>query len=64
MSKNNEGEVLAVGPGYTSREGVKIPMSVQVGEKVLLPEFGGLQLKLDGEELYLFRNDEILAKFN
>lgn len=64
VSKNNEGEVLAVGPGYTSREGVKIPMSVQVGEKVLLPEFGGLQLKLDGEELYLFRNDEILAKFN
>jgi chaperonin GroES len=64
VSKHNEGEILAVGPGSTTRDGDKIPMTVAVGEKVLLPEYGGLQLKLDGEELYLFRNDEVLAKFD
>lgn len=64
ISKANEGEVLAVGPGLTTREGTKIPVSVNVGDKVLLPEYGGLQLKLDGEELFLFRNDEILARFD
>ncbi|RYG97654.1 co-chaperone GroES [archaeon] len=63
ISKNQEGEVLAVGAGYKTRDGVEVPVSVSVGDKVLLPEYGGLQLKLDGEDLYLFRNDEILAKF-
>ena len=64
ISKNNEGEVLAVGPGFTNKDGVKVPMTVAIGEKVLLPEYGGLQLKLDGEDVFLFRNDEILAKFS
>lgn len=53
---------MAVGPGLTTRDGTKIPNSVDVGDKVLLPEYGGLSLKIDGEELHLFRNEEILAK--
>lgn len=64
MAKANEGEVLAVGPGYLSRDGVNIPVTVKVGDKVLLPEYGGLPLKFDGDEVHLFRNDEILAKFD
>ncbi len=63
IPKANEGEVLAVGPGFVARDGSKIPVSVTVGDKVLLPEFGGLQIKIDGEDVYLFRNDEILAKY-
>jgi len=63
VSKNNEGEVLAVGPGAKTRNGDVIPITVAVGDKVLLPEYGGLPVKLDGEEIFLFRNDEILAKF-
>eukprot|EP01039_Chlorochromonas_danica_P004427 gene4427-4851_t len=62
ISKNNEGEVVAVGPGQRTREGELLPVSVTVGDKVLLPEYGGLPIKVDGEEVYLFRNDEILAK--
>lgn len=63
ISKNNEGEVLAVGPGFRTQAGDLVPPSVAVGDKVLLPEYGGLQLKIDGDEnVYLFRNDEILAK--
>ena len=63
VSKNNEGEVLAVGPGATTSKGDVIPVTVSVGDKVLLPEYGGLPVKLDGEEIFLFRNEEILAKF-
>lgn len=65
ISKANEGEVLAVGPGIRTREnGEFIPVAVSVGDKVLLPEYGGLQIKVDGEDVYLFRNDEILAKYS
>jgi len=49
--------------GGRKQDGTSIPMSVSVGDKVLLPEYGGVPLKLDNEEVFLFRNDEILAKF-
>jgi len=62
ITKNNEGEVMAVGPGAVTKAGETIAMTVSVGDNVLLPEYGGLQVKVDGEELHLFRNDEILAK--
>lgn len=47
-----------------TRDGADISMSVSVGDKVLLPDYGGLMIKMDGEEVYLFRNDEILAKYS
>ena len=57
--------MIAVGPGGRTREGVALPVSVKIGDKVLLPEYGGMQLKLDAtsEDYFLFRNDEILGKF-
>jgi chaperonin GroES len=64
LTKANEGEVMAIGAGIKTRDGELIPISVSVGDKVLLPEYGGMQIKLDGEELFLFRNDEILAKYS
>lgn len=63
ITKNNQGEVMAVGPGATTKGGDILPINVSVGDQVLLPEYGGLQVKVDGEELHLFRNEEILAKF-
>ena len=63
MGKSNEGSVLAVGPGFTTRDGDLIAPSVSVGDKVLLPEFGGMPIKvMDDEDIFLFRNEEILAK--
>ena len=65
ITKSSDGEVLAVGPGMVTRDGTTIKPSVAVGDKVLLPEYGGLQVKVDGDEnVFLFRNDEILAKYN
>jgi co-chaperonin GroES (HSP10) len=44
--------------------GSKIELPLAVGDKVLLPDFGGLMLKLDADEVFLFRADEILAKYS
>jgi len=65
VTKSNDGEVLAVGPGFTTRDGQTIKPPVSVGDTVLLPEYGGLQVKVDGDEnIFLFRSEEILAKFS
>ena len=61
--KKNEGEVVAVGPGATTKDGQKIPMSVAEGDKVLLPEYGGHTIKMGEDEFQLFRDEDILAKF-
>eukprot|EP00640_Fibrocapsa_japonica_P006263 CAMPEP_0113935990 /NCGR_PEP_ID=MMETSP1339-20121228/2996_1 /TAXON_ID=94617 /ORGANISM="Fibrocapsa japonica" /LENGTH=122 /DNA_ID=CAMNT_0000938303 /DNA_START=106 /DNA_END=474 /DNA_ORIENTATION=+ /assembly_acc=CAM_ASM_000762 len=59
----NEGEVVAVGPGARDQSGNLIPMDVEVGDKVLLNEYGGVNVKLDEDEFVLMRNDDILGKF-
>ncbi len=63
IGKTNEGEVIAVGPGRVTEAGTKIAVSVTVGDKVLLPEYGGTSLTLGDEELSLFRDEDILGKF-
>ena len=55
---------MAVGPGARSESGATIPMSVAVGDKVLLPEFGGAKLELEGEEFQLFRESDLVAKLS
>ncbi|KAK8219183.1 mitochondrial heat shock protein Hsp10 [Zalaria obscura] len=60
----NEAKVLAVGPGRTDEGGKRIPMSVQAGDKVLIPQFGGSPVKVGEEEYSLFRDHELLAKIN
>ncbi len=46
----NEGVVLAVGPGRRNKDGELIAVSVQEGDKVLLPEYGGSPVKLNDKE--------------
>ena len=46
----NSGKVVAVGPGAHSRDGKLIPVSVKEGETVLLPEYGGTEVKLGDKE--------------
>ncbi|KAL9126494.1 MAG: hypothetical protein Q9217_004458 [Psora testacea] len=60
----NEAKVLAVGPGGLDKEGKRIPMSVGVGDKVLIPQYGGSPVKVGEEEYSLFRDHELLAKIN
>ncbi|CBX92550.1 10 kDa heat shock protein [Plenodomus lingam] len=60
----NEAKVVAVGPGALDRDGKRITPSVAVGDKVLIPQFGGNPIKVGEEELSLFRDHELLAKIN
>lgn len=63
LGKTNEGEVVAVGPGRVTETGTKVPVNVVIGDTVLLPEYGGQTLTLGDEELSLFRDEDILGKF-
>ncbi|XP_071782436.1 10 kDa heat shock protein, mitochondrial [Centroberyx gerrardi] len=56
--------VVAVGPGSVNQQnGNLLPMSVKVGEKVLLPEYGGTKVMLDDKDYFLFRDADILGKY-
>ena len=60
--KPQEGEVVAVGPGKLTDDGVRVPMDVQVGDTVVYSKYGGTEYK-DGETEYLvLREDDILFK--
>ena len=59
--KPDQGEVLAVGPGKKNEDGKVSPMDVKVGDKVLFGKYAGQTVKVDGEEVLVIREDEILA---
>ncbi|KAE9607299.1 hypothetical protein Lal_00026084 [Lupinus albus] len=60
-SQLNSGKVVAVGPGALDKAGNLIPVSVKEGDTVLLPEYGGTQIKLDDKEFHLYRDEDILG---
>ncbi|KAH7836035.1 hypothetical protein Vadar_032181 [Vaccinium darrowii] len=60
-SKLNSGKVVAVGPGMRDKSGNHIPVAVKEGETVLLPDYGGTQVKLEDKEYHLYRDEDILG---
>ncbi|MDH5670765.1 MAG: co-chaperone GroES [Myxococcales bacterium] len=59
--KPAEGEIVAVGSGRVSKEGKVTPLDVKEGDRVLFGKYSGSEVKLDGEELLIMREDDILA---
>jgi chaperonin GroES len=59
--KPQKGEVLAVGSGKILDNGTKIAMDIQVGNKILFGKYTGTDIKIDGEEVLILREDEVLA---
>ena len=59
--KPQKGEVLAVGPGKKNEDGAVVPMDVKKGDKVLFGKYSGNEIKIEGEECLIMREDEILA---
>lgn len=59
--KPMKGEVVAVGPGKVGDDGKKVKMTVAKGDKVLFNKYAGTELKIDGEEFLVMREDDILA---
>jgi chaperonin GroES len=56
-----EGKVIAVGDGKITEDGKKIPMEVKKGDRVLFAKYSGTEIKIDGEEHLMMKEDDILA---
>ena len=59
--KPQEGEVVAVGKGKRLEDGKVVPLDVQAGDRVLFGKYSGSEIKLDGEEYMIMREDEVLG---
>ena len=60
--KPQEGEVIAVGPGRIDDNGNRVPLDIAVGDKVIYSKYGGTEVKLDGEDVLILSEHDILAR--
>jgi chaperonin GroES len=59
--KPQEGEVISVGKGKSNDEGKVFPLDVKAGDNVLFGKYSGTEIKLDGEEFLIMREEEVLG---
>ena len=59
--KPQEGEVIAVGNGKILDNGTKVALDVKAGDKILFGKYSGTDIKIDGQEFLILREDEVLA---
>ena len=59
--KPMQGEVVAVGPGARNEQGVIAPLDVKAGDRVLFGKWSGTEVKLDGEELLIMKESDIMG---
>ncbi len=59
--KPAEGEVVAVGPGKSNEQGERVALQVKEGDRVLFSKYGGTDVKLDGVDYLIMREDDILG---
>ncbi|MBS3947226.1 MAG: co-chaperone GroES [Dethiobacter sp.] len=60
--KPQEGEVIAVGGGRILENGTRVEMDVKVGDRILFSKYAGTEIKLEGKEYLIMRQDDILGK--
>jgi chaperonin GroES len=59
--KPQQGEVLAIGNGKILENGTKVALDIKVGDKILFGKYTGSEVKIDGEDVLILREDEVLA---
>src|SRR5690349_20392907 len=59
--KPQEGRVVALGTGKRDEEGKKLPFEVKKGDRVMYSKYGGTEIKLDGEDFLILKEDDILG---
>ncbi|MGA3125538.1 MAG: co-chaperone GroES [Candidatus Korobacteraceae bacterium] len=59
--KPQEGEVIAVGKGKSNDEGKVFPLAVKAGDRILFGKYAGTEIKIDGEEYVIMREEEVLG---
>ena len=61
QEKPSEGEIVAVGEGARDDDGDRIPMDVKAGDRVLFGKWGGTEVKIDGEDLLIMKESDIMG---
>jgi chaperonin GroES len=61
--KPQQGKVISAGNGKTKDDGTRVPLDVKAGDTILFGKYSGQEIKLDGEEYLIMREDEVLAVF-
>ena len=61
QEKPMEGEVLAVGPGVRNKAGEIVPMDVKLGDRVLFGKYSGTEVTIDGDELLIMKESDIMG---
>jgi len=59
--KPQRGEIVAAGPGKRNDDGKLLPLDVKAGDKVLFSKYAGTEIKVEGEELLMMREDDLLG---
>ena len=59
--KPTEAEVVAVGPGRLSKDGKRISLDISKGDRVLIGKYSGTEVKIDGDDYVILREDDVLA---
>ena len=59
--KPQEGKVVAVGPGRVDEDGKRTPLELKKGDRILMGKYAGTEVKIDGEEHLIMREDDVLA---
>ncbi|MFH1259190.1 MAG: co-chaperone GroES [Elusimicrobiota bacterium] len=59
--KPQEGEIVAVGEGKVTDEGKRIPLDVKVGQKILFGKYSGTEIKIEGQDLLIMHQEDILG---
>ena len=59
--KPQEAIVVAVGPGKVNDDGKRVPLEVKAGDRILISKYGGAEVKVDGEDHLIMREDDVLA---
>ena len=61
QEKPMEGEILAIGMGALNEKGVRVPLDVKVGDRVLFGKWSGTEIKIEGKEYLMMREDDVLG---
>jgi chaperonin GroES len=59
--KPQQGEVIAIGPGGRNEQGQLVPLDVKAGDRVLFAKWSGTEVKIDGEELLIMKESDLLG---
>ena len=62
--KPQRGEIVATGNGRVTEDGKTLPLEVQIGDKVLFSKYAGTELKLEGSEFLMMKEEDVLGVFN